>query len=138
MARLYIIGDHEAGVLFVKTDPLMLTQISKATIQAYASSHGKSYDDVLGQIAGGAKAAMNKTATSTTIPDVDTSYDAVGKMIGMGTTLSDVQFCFATDIGSVDWASNRWTVPPISAALAQLKPPASPADFVQLSNSPLD
>lgn len=138
MARLYIIGDQEAGVLFVKTDPLMLTHISKATIQAYASSHGKTFDDVLGQIAAGAKAAMNKTAVSTNIPDLDTSYDAIGKLVGMGTVVSDVQFCFVTDIGNVDWLSGRWAVPPITTALSQLKPPASPQDFVQLNNAPLD
>jgi hypothetical protein len=137
MPRLYVIGDREAGVLFVKTDPLMLTQITKATIQSYATAHGQTYDQVLGQIAGGAKAAINKTASSTTIPDIDTSYEAIGKLVGAGSAISDVQFCFAAELGSVDWSSNRWTVPPISAALAQLTPPTSPQDFLQLRSAPL-
>ncbi|WP_374370919.1 hypothetical protein [Dongia sp.] len=133
-----MIGDPESGILFVKTSPLMTTHISKATIDAYASSHNETFASVFGKIAAGAKAIINKTATSQTIPDVDTSYEAIGKMIGAGATVSDAQFCFVADINDADWKTYRSIVAPISKALGHLSPPASPEDFVQLRDAPLD
>jgi len=138
MAKLYIIGDPETGILFVKTDPVMLTHISKETVSAYASSHNMSFSDVFAQIAAGAKKAGNKAATSTNIADLDTSYEAIGKMIGTGAVVSDAQFCFVTDVSNVDWANVRFVIPPIGTALSHLNPPASPEDYVQLRSAPLD
>lgn len=138
MAKLYIIGEEDGGVLLVKTDPVMLTHISKDTISAYATSHGMTFDGVLGKIAAGAKAIINKTTTGDSFPDLDTSYDAVAKIVGAGTAMSDVRFCFVADIDDADWATSRTVVAPISQALGHLNPPSSPEDFVQLRDAPLD
>jgi hypothetical protein len=138
MSQLYIIGDRNTGVLLVRTEPVMVARISKATIEAYAASHGSTYDAVFGQIAGGARAVLNKTASAARIPDIDTSYDAIGKLVGSGSKMSDVDFCFTGDVVGTDWSAIRWVVPPISAALATLNPTGSPESFLQLRDAPLD
>ena len=127
MSKLYIIGDRESGVLFVKTDPLKLTHISKATIIAYAQQKGTTFDAVFAQIAGGAKAIINKTEVSQTLSDIDTSYQAIGQLVGKGTVLSDADFCFVADVNDSDWSASRTVVPPLSSALADLAP-TLPAD----------
>lgn len=126
MTKLYVIGDRQFGVLFVKTEPLKLTNISKATIQAYATRKGLSYDDAFASIAAGAKAIVNKTQTQPAAIDLDTTYEAIGHLIGQGTVLSDVDFCFAAEIDDTDWSTKRGAVPPLSAALADLNPSGAP------------
>jgi hypothetical protein len=122
MSRLYVIGDRQTGVLFIKTEPLKLTHLSKATIEAYATQRSKSYDSVFAEIAAGAKAIVNKTEVQQSIPDIDTSYQAIGNLIGKGTILSDADFCFVGDIDDSDWSATRTTVPPLSSVLADLTP----------------
>lgn len=136
MSRLYIIGDRESGVLFIKTEPLKLTHLSKATIDSYAKQHGSTYDGVYAQIAAGAKAIINKTQVQQGIPDLDTSYQAIGSLIGKGAVLSDVDFCFAADIDDSDWTTKRGCVPPLGSLLADLNP-STPPD-VQLREGSLD
>jgi hypothetical protein len=127
MSKMYIIGDRESGVLFIKTDPLKLTNLSKATIQNYASSKGISYDQAFAQLASAAKAIINKTETAQSIADVDTSYQAIGQLIGKGAVLSDVDFCFVADVDDTDWSTKRGVVPPLSSVLSDLNP-SLPAD----------
>jgi hypothetical protein len=138
MSQFYVIGDRKTGVLLVRTDPVMVARISKATIEAYATSHGTTYDAVFGQIAGGARAVMNKTASVAAMPDIDSSYDAIGKLVSAGSTMSDVDFCFTADVAGTDWSATRWVVAPIGSAISSLNPTGSPEDFVQLRDAPLD
>ncbi len=126
MARLYVIGDRNIGVLFVKTDPLKLTHISKATIEAYATQHGTSFDAAFAQVAAGAKAMINKTEVAQSFPDVDTTYQALGQMIAKGATVSDADFCFVAEVDDTDWATTRWVAAPLSSALADLNPSLPP------------
>jgi|JI10StandDraft_1071094.scaffolds.fasta_scaffold358089_2 hypothetical protein len=126
MSRLYVIGDRDTGVLFIKTDPLKLTHISKATINSYASRNGSTFDAVFAQIAAGAKAIVNKTEVAQSIPDVESTYQAIGQLIGKGTVVSDAEFCFVAEIDDTDWSANRLTVPPLSSALADLSPTLPP------------
>jgi hypothetical protein len=123
---MYIIGDRESGVLFVKTAPLKLTNVSKATIQSYAASKGISYDQAFAQLAAAAKAIINKTETAQSIADVDSSYAAIGQLIGNGAVLSDVDFCFVADVDDSDWSTKRGVVPPLSSVLADLNPAQAP------------
>jgi hypothetical protein len=123
---MYIIGDRESGVLFVKTAPLKLTNVSKATIQSYAASKGISYDQAFAQLAAAAKAIINKTETAQSVADLDTSYAAIGQLIGKGAVLSDVDFCFVADIDDSDWSTKRGVVPPLSSVLADLNPAQAP------------
>lgn len=136
MPKLYVVGDRETGILFVKTEPLRLTHISKATIESYASSHAETFDNVFAQIAAAAKAFLNKTETSQTIPDVDTSYQAIGQLIGKGAVISDTDFCFVGDIVNTDWSANRLTVPPLASVFSDLNPSTSPD--TQLREGSLD
>lgn len=126
MSRLYIIGDRDSGVLFVKTEPLKLTHISKATISAYAQQNGKTYDAVFAQIASGAKAIINKTEVAQSVPDIDSTYQAIGQLIGKGAVLSDADFCFVADVNDSNWSQSRSVVPPLSSALADLNPSLPP------------
>jgi len=136
VSRLYIIGDRESGVLFVKTEPLKLTHISKATIAAYAQQQGSSYDAVFAQVASGAKAIINKTEVSQSVPDIGTTYEAIGQLIGKGAVLSDADFCFVADIDDSDWSASRTVVPPLASALATLNP--STPSPISLNESNLD
>jgi inactivated superfamily I helicase len=126
MSKLYVLGDRGSGVLFIKTDPLRLTHLSKATIDAYAHQKGLSYDTAFAAIAAGAKAIVNKTQTQPDTADLDSSYEAIGNLIGKGTVLSDVDFCFAAEIDDTDWSTHRGAVPPLSAVLADLNPANGP------------
>jgi hypothetical protein len=135
MAKLYVIGDRDSGVLFIKTEPLKLTHISKTTMEAYAAKNGTTYDTVFAQVASGAKAIINKSEMPQSIADLDTTYLAIGQLIGKGATLSDADFCFVANIDDTDWSTNRLTVPPLSSALADLNP-ALPPD-VQLKEGSL-
>lgn len=126
MSKIYIIGDRESGVLFIKTEPLKLTHLSKATISAYAAKKGATYDQTFAEIASGAKAIINKTEVSQSFPDVDTSYKAIGNLIGKGAVLSDADFCFVADIDDTDWSTKRGVVPPLSSVLADLNPSLPP------------
>ena len=138
MARLYVVGDRESGVLFIKTDPLLVTHISKSTIESYASSHGVSFDNVFVQIAVGAKAIINKSETKQSLPDIETSYQAIGQLIGRGTTISDAEFCFIADIDDTDWKSYRNITPELHSVLVNLDTPTSPEQFMQLRDATLD
>jgi hypothetical protein len=126
MSRLYVIGEMSTGVLFIKTSPLKLTHISKATMESYATQRGTTYAAVFAEVASGAKAIINKTEVERSIPDVESSYEAIGKLIGKGAVLSDVDFCFAADIDDSDWSAKRTVVPPLSSALADLNPSLPP------------
>jgi hypothetical protein len=137
MTRLYVIGDRETGVLFVKTDPLLVTHISKETIESYAASHGMSFDNVFVRLAVGAKAIANKSETSQSLPDIETTYDAIGQLIGRGTTISDAEFCFIADIDDTDWASYRSITPELDSVIENLQTPLMPEQFVHLRESRL-
>ncbi|WP_374651327.1 hypothetical protein [Dongia sp.] len=126
MAKLYVIGDRDSGVLFIKTEPLKLTHISRATMEAYAAQKKTTYDEVFSHVATGAKAIINKTEVPQSIADLDTTYQAIGQLIGKGATFSDADFCFVADIDDTDWSTNRLTVPPLSSALADLNPSLPP------------
>ncbi|WP_374311030.1 hypothetical protein [Dongia sp.] len=126
MTKLYVIGDREAGVLFVKTEPLKLTHISKATIETYAAQKGQTFDNVFAQIAAGAKSIINKTEVAQSFPDLDTTYQAIGQLIGKGAVVSDADFCFIADIDDSDWSASRFVAPPLSSALADLNPSLPP------------
>jgi hypothetical protein len=136
MANLYVIGDRKSGVLFIKTDPLKLTHISKATMEAYAAQKGTTYDSIFSQVAAGAKAIINKTEQPRSVADLDTTYEAIGQLIGKGTAVSDVDFCFSATINDTDWSANRLVVPPLASALATLNP-TTPSG-ISLNESNLD
>jgi hypothetical protein len=137
MARLYVIGDRETGVLFVKTQPLLVTHITKETIESYAASHGVSFDNVFVRLAVGAKALMNKSETNQSVADIDSTYTAIGQLIGKGTTISDAEFCFIADIDDTDWASYRLITPELDSVIADLQTPPSPEQFLNLREARL-
>lgn len=126
MSRMYIIGDRQSGILFVKTEPLKLTHLSKASIETYAAGKGLTYDQAFAQVAAGAKAIINKTEVSQSFSDIDSSYQAIGNLIGKGAVVSDADFCFVADIDDTDWSTKRGVVPPLSSVLADLNPSLPP------------
>ena len=126
MSKLYVIGDKQSGVLFIKLSPLKLTHISKATMESYAAQRGTSYEAIFAQVASGARAIINKTEVAQSFQDLETTYEAIGQLIGKGTVISDVDFCFGAEIDDTDWAAKRSIVPPLSSALADLNPSLPP------------
>lgn len=131
MSKLYVIGDRQSGVLFIKTEPLKLTHLSKSTIEAYADERGISHDSAFASIAAGAKAIVNKNQLNPDTLDLESSYEAIGHLIGSGTVLSDVDFCFAADIDDTDWSTKRGSVPPLSTVISDLAPSAYPDAYLR-------
>ena len=149
MARLYVIGDKKTGVLFLKTNPLRSVIIPSSAIKAYAKAEKVSFDDAFGRIGSVAKFLANKGAKSPKYPDSSPLFKAVGDLIAGGETLSDVDFCFVSELSaaaskgfsasrfsssrfsSARFTSARFSTAPISDAIALLDSRAdAPGDSV--------
>ena len=61
MAKMYVIGDSEAGVLFIKTNPVRVALMPMANVLAYANAQpgdGEAIKQALGKVAGAAKRSI--------------------------------------------------------------------------------
>lgn len=119
MARLYVIGDKKTGVLFLKTDPLRSVIIPANAIRAYAKAEKVSFEEAFGRVGSVAKFLTNKGAKAPKYPDNSPLFKAVGDLIAGGETLSDVDFCFVSDLSasaSKGFSANRFSSGRFSSA----------------------
>jgi hypothetical protein len=121
MAKMYVIGDSQAGVLFIKTNPIRLALVPMANVLDYANAQPGDIDAIkqaLGKVAGAAKKMMFLADTDpATPPGSDDAEDAIGSIIGGGGAITDAEFCFIADVEDVDWASRRFRCPPLEQPL---------------------
>lgn len=121
MSRMYVIGDSEAGVLFVKTNPIRLALVPLANVLAYANAQPGDVEAIkraLGKVAGAAK-KMIFLADGDDLgpPGSDEVADAIGSIVKAGGAITEAEFCFIADVEDVEWSSRRFRCPPIDQAL---------------------
>ena len=121
MARMYVIGDSEAGVLFVKTAPLRLAIVPMEKVLEYANAKPGGYAAIktaLGKVAGAARKMMFLADENPDDPaGSDEVADAVGYFVKTGGSVSEAEFCFIAEVADVDWKSRRFRCPPIDQPL---------------------
>jgi hypothetical protein len=116
----YAVGKRGLGAVFIRTAPLRVSSISHETIVAYEAAH----DDVDGyaRIAAAAKAMMVGQDGKP-----ETTLDAAQKqgietLISAGTTVSDADFAFVSEVIDQGWDFNRGIQLPIESALEAIGP----------------
>jgi hypothetical protein len=104
MAKMYVIGDSQAGVLFIKTNPVRLAVVPMAEVLAYANAEpgdSEAIKQVLGNVAGAAR-----------------KEDALSAIMNGGASVTDADFCFVADVEDAEWNSRRFRCPPVEQPLA--------------------
>ncbi len=120
--RMYVIGDRDTGVLFVKTAPLRAAIIPRARIQDYADQHGIPFERAFALVARSAK-GMIIAADDDNIPaDVPEVHDTFFDLVNEGTIISDAEFCFIAEVQNEGWSERRYGYPPIEPALQVIGP----------------
>lgn len=126
-ARMYVIGDKDAGIVLVKTNPLKLVSIPKTAIETYAAARDMSFADVFGLLAARTRKMVNLGQSNPPpMPDDDAFFDSIGFTIKNGGSVSEAEFCFVADIENTLYTSNRVRIDPIKEALEKLNT-ASPS-----------
>lgn len=120
-AKMYVIGDREAGVVLVKTNPVKVVTIPKDAIEAYAAARSMSYHEVFGLLAARTRKMVNLGQSSPPpMPDDDAFFDSIGFTVKNGGSVTEAEFCFVADIENALYTSNRTRIDPIKTALQKL------------------
>ena len=135
--RLYVIGDKDTGVLFVKTEPLRAAIVPKSEIANYATQKGITFDAAFASIAEGAKRMIIAADDSDVPAAVEEVFEAFGALVEGGTILSDAEFCFIAEVENADWSSRRFSRPPIENALEVIAPGTATPNSDDLPEVPL-
>ena len=117
MSKLYIIGDRESGIIFVRTDPLQVVLVPEANLEKYADASGLSVDEVFAEIGLAGKAVGESVAGNSD------EMNFVSNMIGKGGTISDAEFCFISNIEGDDFDISRFSILPVGNAASELALP---------------
>jgi hypothetical protein len=124
MAKMYVIGDSEAGVLFIKTNPVRVALVPIANVLAYANAEpgdGEAIKQALGKVAGAAKRSIVLADENDASPlSSDDAADAMGSIMRGGAAVTDAEFCFIADVEDADWSSRRFRCPPVEQPLGTL------------------
>jgi hypothetical protein len=122
MGRMYVIGDRNTGVLFVKTDPLRAAIVPLQNIEAYANQSGITVDEAFARVARGAKSMIIRSdgqgVPAATAQVFETFFDLVNE----GTVITDAAFCFIAEVENQDWSDRRYNCPPVGLALQTVGP----------------
>jgi hypothetical protein len=107
MARVYVIGDNEEGVLLVMLSPLRAALVPKAEIDTYAAAHNKSPGEALSFVAAAIHGLIRKTDGSGR-PDLDdASQLSIEYLLSTGKIITNAEFCFVSDVDDKDWVTFR-------------------------------
>jgi hypothetical protein len=121
MAKMYVIGDSEAGVLFIKTNPVRLALVPMANVLAYANAEpgdGEAIKQVLGKVAGAAKKSIVLADVDDASPSgSDEAEDTIASIMSGGGAITDAEFCFIADVEDAEWSSRRFRCPPVEQPL---------------------
>lgn len=119
-SQLYIIGKKGAGVLFVRTFPLRVAQVSHETILAYEADHPGV--DGYAKVAASAKAMLigqdGQPETNLDQPQIQ----GIETLIAGGAVVSEADFTFVGEITDAGWDCNRFVLMPIESALTAVGP----------------
>lgn len=115
--KLYMIGDKESGILFVRTDPVRIVHIPLSSITEYATNHRTTVDAVFAEIGAASKQVVDTVASAT---GPDELYSFLEAMLKGGTTITDAAFCFISDIEGDGFDVSRYSVMPIGVSASEL------------------
>ena len=121
MSKLYIIGDRESGILFVRTDPLQVVLVPEGNLEKYANASGLTADEVFAEVGLASKKVSEHVAGNT--DEVPEAYNFVNNMIGKGATITDAEFCFISNIEGDGFDISRFAILPIGQAASELAMP---------------
>lgn len=108
MARVYVIGDNEEGVLLVMLNPLRAALVPKAEIDAYAAAHNKSPAEALSFVAAAIHGLIRKTDGSGSPPTLDTASQlSIEYLLSTGKIITNAEFCFVSEVDDKDWVTFR-------------------------------
>lgn len=124
--RFYAIGNRSSGILLVLTDPFRAAVISVADIQAYATANNITFDKAFGTYAGAASMMVVENDFSSVPQELPALYEAIGWKVAQGTTISDADFCFISEVDSGVFSQRRNRYAPAVSAVDTLLGPASP------------
>lgn len=134
-ARIFVIGDSKSGLYLIKTNPVKVVRMTRATIEQYAQSQKKSYEDIFGLLAARTRQIINLAQFDPpTLPEESEFFETLGMTVTGGTAISDAEFCFVADIENQLYQSTRHKLHPIRDALTKLNTGPSgdeEADFDQ-------
>jgi len=120
--RLYVIGDPDTGVIYVKTNPLRVARVPLQTIQQYAKDDGISIEEAFGRVAKGSQWQVYLANGGRSSKDDDPIFSVFKQLAEQETTVSDALFCFIADVNNDDWSSDRYRATPMSLAIAAIDP----------------
>ena len=107
MAKVYVVGDKQEGVVLIMLDPLRAAIIPRAAIEAYATSSGSTFDETFGKVAAAVQEVVTRGGNSD-VPAADQAvFDAVGALAARGTVVSDAAFVHIADIDAASFDSIR-------------------------------
>ncbi|AMN53508.1 hypothetical protein B0E33_26755 [Roseibium algicola] len=110
-SSFYVIGKRGHGVVFLRMDPLRVSRVSHQTILAYEAQNAGV--DGYARIAAAARVlfAESDGNPETSLSQVES--EGIYQAIKQGSTISDVDFAFLTDVDDSDWDLNRLSWAPI-------------------------
>ena len=118
--KMYAIGDRNDGILYVITNPFRVAKVEKSEIETYASMQGKSYDEAFGDYARATMKVILENDFSTVPARVEEVLDTFQHMVAKGSTISDADFCFVSNVNLNDLTSNRSIYQPVQDTLENL------------------
>ncbi|AGB43056.1 hypothetical protein Mesau_00566 [Mesorhizobium australicum WSM2073] len=122
MAKVYVIGDKDEGVLIVMLDPLRAALVTKKEIQSYGASHNKTYTQALSYVAAAIHGLIRKTDGNGDTPDdLDVlSHISIEYLLSTGKMITNAEFCFVSEVDDKKWKTFRNGFVPIKPTIGTL------------------
>jgi len=116
----YVVGDKEAGVLFLTLDPVRVSLVTRVEIERYAKRNGITFEAAFGEVAGAAQDLILATDINDDLPGGQVTRQVFSGLVARGTVISDADFCFLAEVDSGNWGTLRNGFMPIEGAITAL------------------
>ncbi|MEE4013749.1 hypothetical protein V1T76_16900 [Roseibium sp. FZY0029] len=128
-SSFYVIGKRGHGVVFLRMDPLRVSRVSHETIMTYEQQNAGV--DGYAKIAAAARVlfAESDGNPETSLSQVES--EGIYQAIKQGSTISDVDFAFLTDVDDSDWDLNRLSWAPIQDPVSKTGSGATNSESLQ-------
>lgn len=113
-AKLYVIGKRGEGIVFLRTSPLRVVQISHETIVEYEASNPGT--DGYARVAASAKGIFSNSVE----PASSSVNEALETLIRGGAVVSEADFTFIGDVEDSGWDDRRHVQLPLAQVLEAL------------------
>ncbi|MBZ9843349.1 hypothetical protein [Mesorhizobium sp. CA5] len=122
MAKLYVIGDKNEGILIVMLDPLRAVVVTREEIQNYADNHKKTFEQALSYVGAAIHGLIRKTDGNGDTPDNldELSHISIEYLLSIGKTITNAEFCFVSEVDDKKWKTFRNGFVPIKPTIKTL------------------